>query len=76
VTDVSNDFVVLYKTFGVEGLELLINAYKDAGGYVWPKMKEHVMELEAAYPVAIAEFAFVSGSEQYLSKAKQALEVQ
>jgi len=75
VSDVSNDFVVLYKTFGEEGLELLIKAYKEAGGYVWPKMKEHIIELEAAYPVAIAEFAFVSGSEEYLNMAKQALEL-
>ena len=75
VSDVSNDFVVLYKTFGEEGLELLINAYKEAGGYVWPKMEEHIIELEAAYPVAIAEFAFISGSDEYLNMAKQALEL-
>ena len=75
VSDVSNDFVVLYKTFGEKGLELLINAYKEAGGYVWQKMKEHVIELEAAYPVAIAEFAIISGSDEYMQMAKQALQV-
>jgi macrolide phosphotransferase len=47
---------------------LLINAYKEAGRYVWLKMKEHVIELEAAYPVPIAEFAFVSGSDEYLTR--------
>ena len=75
VSDVSNDFVVLYKTFGEKGLELLINAYKEAGGYVWQKMKEHVIELEAAYPVAIAEFAIISGSDEYMQMAKHALQV-
>jgi len=54
---------------------LLINAYHEAGGHVWPKMKEHVIELDAAYPVRIAEFALISGSDQYLQMAKQALEV-
>ncbi|MDM5212559.1 macrolide 2'-phosphotransferase [Peribacillus sp. NJ4] len=75
VSDVSNDFAVLYRTFGEDGLELLINAYKEAGGYVWPKMKEHIIELEAAYPVAIAEFAIVSGSDEYFQMAKQALQI-
>lgn len=75
VSDVSNDFVVLYKTFGEKGLELLINAYKEAGGYVWQEMKAHVIELEAAYSVAIAEFAIVSGSDEYMQMAKQALQV-
>jgi macrolide phosphotransferase len=75
VTDVSNDFVVYYRTFGEEGLNLLLNAYKEAGGYFWSKMKEHIIELEAAYPVAIAEFAMVSGLDEYMQMAKQALGV-
>ncbi|GKU84392.1 macrolide 2'-phosphotransferase [Niallia sp. NCCP-28] len=75
VTDVSNDFVVSYRTFGEEGLNLLMNAYQKAGGYVWPKMKEHVIELEAAYPVAIAEFAILSGIDEYMQMAKQALQI-
>lgn len=75
MTDVSNDFVFHYKAFGEEGLECLIKAYKEAGGYYWPKMKEHIIELVAAYPVAIAEFALVSGVDEYEQMAKQALEV-
>lgn len=76
ITDVSNDFVFQYKAFGEEGLESLIHAYKEAGGYYWPKMKEHIIELEAAYPVAIAEFAILSGLEEYIKMAKQALQVE
>lgn len=75
VTDVSNDFVIYYRTFGEEGLDSLIKAYKEAGGYYWPKMKEHIIELVATYPVAIAEFAIVSGLEEYVHMAKQTLQV-
>lgn len=75
VTDISNDFVFIYKAFGEEGLEALIIAYKEAGGYYWPKMKEHIIELVAAYPVSIAEFAIVSGVEEYVQMAKKALEI-
>jgi macrolide phosphotransferase len=64
-----------YKAFGEEGLESLIKAYKETGGYYWTKMKEHIIELVAAYPVAIAEFALVSGVDEYEQMAKQALEV-
>ncbi|GEM_PF-225082 len=73
MTDVSNDFVFHYKAFGEEGLQSLVEAYKAAGGYHWPKMKEHIIELVAAYPVAIAEFAIVSGVPEYEEMAKQAL---
>ncbi|QGU95405.1 Mph(B) family macrolide 2'-phosphotransferase [Clostridium bovifaecis] len=75
VTDTANDFVFHYKAFGEEGLEALIFAYKEAGGYFWPKMKEHIIELVAAYPVSIAEFAMVSGVDEYVQMAKRALEV-
>ncbi|MBU5674850.1 macrolide 2'-phosphotransferase [Alkaliphilus sp. MSJ-5] len=73
VTDVSNDFTVYYKIFGEEGLCSLINAYKEADGYCWPKMKEHIIELTAAYPVAIAEFAIISGLSEYEQMAKEVL---
>lgn len=75
VTDISNDFVFHYKAFGEEGLESLIKAYIKAGGYYWPKMKEHIIELVASYPVGIAEFALVSGIPEYEQMARQSLEV-
>lgn len=75
VTDVSKDFVFHHKAFGEEGLESLINAYKEAGGYYWPKMKEHIIELDAAYPVDIAEFALVSGLDEYVQMAKEVLQI-
>ncbi|MDV4151842.1 macrolide 2'-phosphotransferase [Clostridium sp. AL.422] len=75
VADISADFVFHYKAFGEEGLKSLIKSYKEAGGYYWPKMKEHIIELVAAYPVEIAEFAIVSGVEEYEQMAKESLEV-
>ncbi len=48
---------------------------KQAGGHVWEKMFDHIVELAAAYPVAIAEFALSSGLEEYEEMAKQALGV-
>ncbi|QDR83460.1 macrolide 2'-phosphotransferase [Sporomusa termitida] len=75
VTDMSNDFVAYYRTFGEAGLDLLIEAYKQSGGYFWPKMKAHIIELTAAYPVAIAEFATISGLDEYEQMAKKVLEV-
>lgn len=75
VTDISNDFVFHYKAFGEEALDELIMAYKEAGGYFWPKMKEHIIELVAAYPVSIAEFAMISGIGEYVQMAKKVLEI-
>nr|WP_281289859.1 macrolide 2'-phosphotransferase [Oceanobacillus sojae] len=75
VTDVSNDFVFQYKAFGEEALDKLIHYYKQAGGIYWPKMKEHIIELDAAYAVAIAEFAMISGMEEYEQMARGALGV-
>lgn len=75
VTDVSRDFLFNYKAFGEKGLDDLIEAYKEAGGYYWPKMKEHIIELDAASGVPIAEFAIVSGLKEYEQMAKQVLGV-
>ncbi|AOY74641.1 macrolide 2'-phosphotransferase [Clostridium formicaceticum] len=75
VSDMSNDFAAYYKLFGKDGLNSLINAYKEAGGYFWPKMKKHIIELVAAEAVAIAEFAIRSGLEEYEEMARQTLEV-
>lgn len=75
VTDISNDFVFQYKAFGEVSLERLLEYYRQAGGLYWPGMKEHIIELDAAYPVEIAEFAIVSGIEEYEKMAKDALGV-
>ncbi|WP_026908138.1 macrolide 2'-phosphotransferase [Paucisalibacillus globulus] len=73
VADISRDFMGHHRVFGEEGLEKLIAAYKEAGGYHWPKMKEHIIELNASFPVDIAEFAIISGQDEYVQMAKKEL---
>ncbi|MCG1023516.1 macrolide 2'-phosphotransferase [Sutcliffiella horikoshii] len=73
VGDIAIDFVAHYRTFGEDVLKELIHHYEKAGGYVWPGMAQHVIELTAAYPIAIAEFALKSGLEEYMDMAKQVL---
>lgn len=73
VGDIAIDFVAHYRTFGEDVLKELIHHYEKAGGYVWPGMAQHVIELTAAYPIAIAEFAVKSGLEEYMEMAKQVL---
>ncbi len=76
VSDISVDFVFCYKAFGESGLEKLIQAYKEAGGYHWSKMKEHIIELEAAYPISVAEFALISNLEEYKEMARETLQIE
>ena len=75
VNDIATDFVVFYMLKGEEGLDVLISAYEKAGGYVWGKMKEHIIELSAIMPLTVAEFAVKSGLDEYTQMAKQMLEV-
>lgn len=73
VDDPANDFVVHLSAFGEGALKKLIHEYEKAGGYVWPSMFEHIVEMASAYPIAIAEFAIKSGSAEFAAMAKQAL---
>ncbi|WP_423241356.1 hypothetical protein [Oceanobacillus zhaokaii] len=50
-------------------------AYEKSGGYVWPAMFEHIVELQATYPVGIAEFAIKSGLLDMEEMAKETLGV-
>ena len=73
VADPARDFVAHYHTFGLYALNKLISAYAKAGGHVWTKMAEHVIELTASSPIAIAEFALKSGLDEYKQMARQSL---
>ena len=74
--DPSNDFMGHHRVFGDEGLDELIEAYDKAGGPTWPHMKEHIIELNAVFPMFIAEFALASGEEAYEKMAKKELGVE
>jgi len=73
VADVSNDFTAFYMLFGESQLDELIDAYSKAGGYTWPKMKQHIIELLSTQGITIAEFALTSGLEEYDQLAEQML---
>ncbi|QMV41528.1 macrolide 2'-phosphotransferase [Cohnella cholangitidis] len=75
VADPATDFAIYYAAFGESGLTALLEQYKQAGGKTWPRMKDHIIELMAAYPVLIASFAMKSGLEEYLVMARHALGV-
>ncbi|PTE90286.1 Mph(C) family macrolide 2'-phosphotransferase [Staphylococcus equorum] len=72
-SDPSMDFMGYHRVFDDEGLEQLITAYDKAGGETWPRMKEHIIELNAVFPMFIAEFAMESGEPAYEKMALQEL---
>lgn len=75
-SDPAKDFVMCYATLGADVLSALINQYENAGGRVWPRMHEHIIEMYSAYPVAIAMFVLISGEESYLDLARTMLAMQ
>ncbi|MED1948681.1 MULTISPECIES: macrolide 2'-phosphotransferase MphJ [Brevibacillus] len=75
VADPAVDFTVVYLLFGDTGLADFIQRYEKAGGRVWPRMHEHIVEMTAAYPVTLATFALKSGLEEFKIMARQALGV-
>jgi len=75
VADPARDFVAHYRTFGQDALNKLISAYAAAGGRTWSRMAEHVIELNAAFAIELAEFALKSGLDEYRQMAIQSLGV-
>lgn len=73
VSDIANDFTAYYLLFGEEELDKLIQLYEEAGGYTWPKMKEHIVELLSTQAITIAEFALSSGLDEYEQMARDLL---
>ncbi|WP_413376123.1 macrolide 2'-phosphotransferase [Alkalihalobacillus sp. 1P02AB] len=73
VADISKDFLPHYMVFGEEALDKLLYYYEQTGGYTWPKMKEHIIELHSTYPIDVAEFAISSGLDEYKQMALEAL---
>jgi len=75
VADPAIDFTVHYALFGEPGLTELLERYEQAGGRVWPRMRDHIVEMMSAFPVQIALFALKSGLEEYMAMARNALGV-
>ncbi|WP_243014338.1 phosphotransferase, partial [Brevibacillus borstelensis] len=73
VTNPGTDFTIYYALFGESGLDVLLNQYQAFGGRVWPRMREHIAEQWAAYPVLIGMFALHTGKEEHMEMAQRAL---
>lgn len=73
VGDLAKDFMGIYRVFGGKSLDTFIEAYEKAGGYTWPKMKEHVIELNTTYGLEVAEFAMEIDSDDYKQAARREL---
>ncbi|QDL09202.1 hypothetical protein DP113_15945 [Brasilonema octagenarum UFV-E1] len=73
VADPATDFAAYYAIFGESALADLLQRYQDAGGRVWPRMQDHIVELYCACPVAIAMFVLLTGDDTYLEPAQMML---
>ena len=73
VASPAKDFVLYYAIYGEHNLRVLLDRYEQAGGKVWPRMFDHIVEQHAAYPVLIAQFALLTGQEEYMTMARNAL---
>lgn len=73
VASPAKDFVLYYAIYGEHNLRVLLDRYEQAGGVVWPRMFDHIVEQHAAYPVLIAQFALLTGQEEYMTMARNAL---
>lgn len=69
-SDTSIDFTAVYMLFGEEALDTLLEGYQNAGGYTWPRMKEHIIERLSTQAITIAEFAQSSGLKDYRKLAE------
>lgn len=63
VGDPASDFAPLYGSLGRSALRALLESYRVAGGHVWPRMEQHVVETWSAYPIALARLAMESGDD-------------
>lgn len=73
VADPAIDFTAYCLLFGEAALVDFIKRYEKAGGRIWPRMHEHIIELTAAFPINLALFALKSGLEEFMTMAQQAL---
>ncbi|TVX89669.1 macrolide 2'-phosphotransferase [Paenibacillus agilis] len=75
VANPGTDFVLYCAVFGEERLEELLTRYEEAGGRVWPRMKDHIVEQLTTYPVLLGLFALTSGDDEVMNMARAALGV-
>ncbi|MCY8643266.1 macrolide 2'-phosphotransferase [Bacillus haynesii] len=75
IADPAKDFLLYETSLGGAETARLIAYYEEEGGRVWPRMKEHITELQAAYGIEIGMFALQTKQEEHLKMALDALGV-
>ncbi|GIN68941.1 macrolide 2'-phosphotransferase [Bacillus sonorensis] len=73
VADPAKDFLLFQTILGEAETARLIGCYEEAGGRVWPGMKKHITEMQAAYGIEIALFALTTKQKEHMDMALEAL---
>ncbi|QHZ48751.1 macrolide 2'-phosphotransferase [Bacillus sp. NSP9.1] len=71
--DPAKDFLLYQTILGETETDRLIAYYEEEGGRVWPRMKEHITEMQAAYGIDIGLFALVTKEKEHMDMAMEAL---
>ena len=66
IADPAKDFLLYETILGEAETARLISYYEEEGGRVWPRMKEHIKEMQAAYGIEIGMFALQTKQEEHL----------
>jgi len=73
VGDPAVDLAMVYGIFGKPALDALLASYQAAGGRLWPRIHDHIVERWGSFPVAAAAFAALSGNEAILEQGRAML---
>jgi macrolide phosphotransferase len=65
VGDAATDFILQFATLGYGWLRTVLELYGQAGGRVWPRMHDHIVEMWSAYASVVADFARITGIDAH-----------
>lgn len=71
--DPAIDFIGHIRGFGLDALPSLIEAYRAAGGHIWPRFIDHCLKLHSAAAINYALFALTPGAEDHREPAQAQL---
>lgn len=73
VGDPTTDLVGHYVAFGEPALDQLLKFYLEAGGQVWPRIKEHIIERSSITALKYGIFALKTQNAEQLQEARRHL---
>lgn len=71
--DPAIDLIGHINGFGFDSLSALIQAYRAAGGVIWPRLVDHCVKLHSAAAINYAVFALMPGAEGHHEAAQAQL---